>query len=679
VIRATWYGPAEASSIERHATAGEYQAFLRTLLHAEHYKRQLLHQRTVFVAAYPTIKLWRLAPLAERIGLRPEKPTKPDANNPSVRARMYLVFLCVESFMRADWEWVLATRKFEIGPFLRNAGVDLQIHELLAIASRLGYQGPNFQQEQSLRWILYRIVLTSSVRRAMDIRDEHLEQAVDAVWNFGKRPDVSDFFGSPEHYRSRVHSFTSAITLLHNLLYHAGSVSRPPRPHLWPKQRQVVKPGMEVVLGRYLQERRIVGEAKTVHMLEYAVRQLIRWVAVEYPAVDSFAQVTREHVLEFARALDSAHGQRTHRLLATHTKIGILAGLATFFRDVAYWGWDDVPGYPPISNGDLPRRPNRIPRFIPDDELGRLMQAVECLDDPFKRAAILVARWTGARREEIQRLPLDCLDRYPDGTARLHIPVGKTHTDRMVPMHEDAAEAVRIVQRLHRGGRGLPDRKTHLETQYLFTRRGKLLGWQYLFQDTLREACEAAGLVGPDGGALITAHRFRHTVGTKMAERGARLTSIMAMLGHRSPHMAMTYIAISDEEVRRDYQKVLQPGATIAGPLADTLRAGALSSSTVAWVKANFFKTSLELGHCLRLPEEGPCECDLYLTCAKFITTPEYAPRLRRRRKLESELAEDAAGRGWTREIERHRSTAQRIDQLLCEMHEPLDGAVAAR
>jgi hypothetical protein len=45
------------------------------------------------------------------------------------------------------------------------------------------------------------------------------------------------------------------------------------------------------------------------------------------------------------------------------------------------------------------------------------MQAVERLDDPFKRAAILVARWTGARRDEIQRLTLDCLDRYPDGTA----------------------------------------------------------------------------------------------------------------------------------------------------------------------------------------------------------------------------------------------------------------------
>jgi hypothetical protein len=59
------------------------------------------------------------------------------------------------------------------------------------------------------------------------------------------------------------------------------------------------------------------------------------------------------------------------------------------------------------------------------------------------------------------------------------------------------------------------------------------------------------------------------------------------------------------------------------------VKSGVLPDEAVHWLKANFFKTELELGHCLRLPAEGPCECDLYLTCAKFVTTGEYAPRLR--------------------------------------------------
>ncbi|MGW4824652.1 hypothetical protein ACWEP4_38445 [Streptomyces sp. NPDC004227] len=96
------------------------------------------------------------------------------------------------------------------------------------------------------------------------------------------------------------------------------------------------------------------------------------------------------------------------------------------------------------------------------------------------------------------------------------------------------------------------------------------------------------------------------------------------------------------------------------------------SRSTITPV-ANFFKTELELGRCLRLPAEGPCECDLYLTCAKFVTTPEYAPRLRARREVELALARDAAERGWEREVERHRCTSERIERLLADLSQPVN------
>jgi hypothetical protein len=62
-------------------------------------------------------------------------------------------------------------------------------------------------------------------------------------------------------------------------------------------------------------------------------------------------------------------------------------------------------------------------------------------------------------------------------------------------------------------------------------------------------------------------------------------------------------------------------------PAAAALLANSLDEDTVDWLKTNFFKTELELGHCLRLPQKGPCECDLYLRCSTFFTTSEYAPR----------------------------------------------------
>jgi hypothetical protein len=134
--------------------------------------------------------------------------------------------------------------------------------------------------------------------------------------------------------------------------------------------------------------------------------------------------------------------------------------------------------------------------------------------------------------------------------------------------------------------------------------------------------------------------------------------------------MALVYAQISDRQVLRDYKSILAPGAVIAGPAALEVKSGVLPDEAVHWLKANFFKTELELGHCLRLPAEGPCECDLYLTCAKFVTTGEYAPRLRARLDVEQQLTQDADQRGWTREAKRHTAIARRLTGLLTDLGE---------
>jgi hypothetical protein len=134
--------------------------------------------------------------------------------------------------------------------------------------------------------------------------------------------------------------------------------------------------------------------------------------------------------------------------------------------------------------------------------------------------------------------------------------------------------------------------------------------------------------------------------------------------------MAMIYTRISDPEVRRQYEEALAAGQRIAGPAAEALLRGEMSDEAVHWLQTNFLKTKLELGHCLWLPAEGPCECDLALTCPKFLTTSEYAPRLQARLNMETELIPDAQRRGWDREVERHQATQRRLRQLLAELDE---------
>jgi len=304
-----------------------------------------------------------------------------------------------------------------------------------------------------------------------------------------------------------------------------------------------------------------------------------------------------------------------------------------------------------------------------------LMAAVVELPCPYQRAAILGARWSGARQNEIIRLTVDCLDGYPDGTARLRLPAGKTDRERLVPIHQEAAGALRevIADRAGRRERPLVDEVTGVPTRYLFGMRGQLLGKTYLCETLLRKACEVADLVDAAGRPTVHTHRFRHTGGTQLAERGAKLHTIMSVLGPHSVSMALVYAQISDPEVLKDYNTVLGPGAVLAGPGAEALCNGTLPASAIDWRKCNFFKTELALGHGLRLPAEGPCECDLYLKCAKCVTTPAYAPRLRERHKVALVLTKDAEERDWSREVERHRATVVRIEQLLADLGEPLE------
>jgi len=537
----------------------------------------------------------------------------------------------------------------------------------------LGYD--QLHATQALRWTLTRVFLHAGLHQMRPLDYDQSNELLEAILRFRGNEDIPRLFGSIEQYDRLVRHYRSHLHLVHVTLYHHGQARVEPH-RIMPKyiDRCVPQPRMQAVIDRYLATRKLNSRPATIERFDHGLRLFCGWMAQAHPQIESFAQVTRDHVLAYAEALNTMIAGRTGQPVAAWSKLRRLSVLSVFFRDVAAWGWEDVPHRPVVGPGDLPRVPERVPRYIPEDELERLMAAVRTLECPFQRAALLIARWSGARRNEIRRLTVDCLDAYPDGTPRLRIPAGKTKQERLIPLNNEAAEAIRVLQVQRKGERGFRDDQTGLETHYLFLQRGKLLSANYLFDAPLTQACQAAGLVTAGGKRAVTPHRFRHTVGTQLAEKGATLHTIMKVLGHTSPGMSMVYAHISDQTVLKEYQSVLGPGAMIAGPAAEALRSGDLPQPMVDWLKTNFFKTELELGHCLRLPQEGPCECELYLNCAKFVTTPAYAPRLRERRQLELNLIADADARGWKREVERHQCTVRRIEQLLTDLGEPLDG-----
>ncbi len=655
-----------------HASAEAYASFLDGYLSTPESIKSYLGLRDRFVHAYPDLHAWFDAPLCERVGRRYSE-AKAQANyRVSYKARPYLIFLALQGSVQFDWAWLIAVPRLEIFGPLAHLGRASGLAGLVEDATRLGYNSRS--AEEALRWIVSRMILRTGGRGIDTLTDEHHSELREAIRHFAHRPDLPDFFGSIERYRLEAKSFGTNAHLLHVVLYHRGQFNREPR-KVMPlyAERAILKPQMEAIKARYLATRSLTDRPATVVRIEVVLRHFITWIAQAHPSIESFAEVTRDHALAFLEHLNTMLGPRTGRSLSPFTKRGYVSPLVAFFQSIVAWEWDNIPSRPLLNAADIPKRPERIPRYIPTDELERLMQAIRVLTCPYQRAALLIARWSGARRDEIRRQAFDCLDHYPDGTPRLRIPVGKTKRERMIPLNEEAAAAIRSIQAGRYGDRGFCDPYTGLETRYLFLHRGRLFSCYYLFERSVQIVCQVAGLVTPEGKPTISMHRFRHTVGTQLAEQGAKLHTIMSVLGHTSPSMSLVYAQISDKAVLKEYQAVLGPGATIAGPAAEILRAGDLSAEAVDWLKSNFLKTELELGHCLRLPQEGPCECDLYLTCAKFVTTPAYAPRLRERRQVEVGLIADAQSRGWTREVERHQRIIQRIEQLLVALGESLE------
>lgn len=667
----------------RHATEEEYRVFLESHTAGVRWKvvRDKLGTRRRFVRAYPELEEWFRAPLAERLGRifsRGEDGHVDYFHNRITSdvcfwARPYLFFLATQGYLRFDWEWLVATRRLNLGNYRRYfADSEAAFERLVGEAGVLGIDEGSTRR--AVRWTFTRVFLHTGVFDVASVGEAELDSLSEALEAFARRLDLELFYDSPESFQVTLHHYHAHLYRVRTILYQRGQIGAPPL-RVGANQRRgpSQKPRMEEVAERYLAAVSPTVRASTLATKRNELRQFIDWVAQVRPNVESFAEVDRDLVLEYIQDLAETPPSRTGKPLAPATRQHKLGALACLFRDTADWGWEGVPGRPLLTHGDFPRRPRRVPRFIPKDELEPLMEAIRALPCPYQRTALLVARWSGARRDEIRRLEFDCLDSYLNGLARLRIPAGKTDEERMVPLNEEGADAIRKLQRISRPGRGVVDPMTGRPTRYLFSNRGRPFSSSYLFDTALRTACEAAGLLWEDGGPGVTAHRFRHTLGTELAESGARLHTIMSVLGHRSPGMSIVYARISDEAVKEDYEKILGPGATIAGPIADTLRAGELSDATVDWLKTNFFKTELELGHCLRLPQEGPCECDLYLACPKFVTTAEYVPRLRARREKEFTLIENAISNGWEREVERHRCSVRRIDQLLADLNEPLE------
>lgn len=122
------------------------------------------------------------------------------------------------------------------------------------------------------------------------------------------------------------------------------------------------------------------------------------------------------------------------------------------------------------------------------------MNAVAHLDDSFARVGLTVLRGAAQGVGELLDLELGSITDYGPPCTWLKVPLGKLATERMVPISAPTVTALDDWAR-HRGAhRPLPHPRTGALTDFLFTSRGRRLGYNRLRNGLLGSGDEGTGV-----------------------------------------------------------------------------------------------------------------------------------------------------------------------------------------
>jgi site-specific recombinase XerD len=337
---------------------------------------------------------------------------------------------------------------------------------------------------------------------------------------------------------------------------------------------------------------------------------------------------------------------------------------------IAEWGWAESPGRTlKVFKSDLPKVDYLLPRYIPKEQEERLMQGVRALENPVQRYGLLILRATGMRIGELVDLELDCVHHVLGKGAWLKVPLGKLHTERMVPLDDETLALLDALAELRGTQKSLPHPLTGAPTEYLFVIRGKRVSREHI-RDGLAKAVGRAGLLDQDGTPLrITPHQLRHTYATALVNAGVTLQTLMHLLGQVTMEMSLRYGHLFDSTVRQQYEQALETVKRQYAPAIYDLSVvqpkpscAAITLAASDWMEVNQLKTRLAHGYCLRQVLEQVCQhANICENCSSFIPLPEARPVFQQQLLDARLLVRDAVARGWDNEAVRHKSLVSRL------------------
>ncbi len=300
------------------------------------------------------------------------------------------------------------------------------------------------------------------------------------------------------------------------------------------------------VVERFLEVIATTLEPNTVINYRTTTFAFARFLDTNFPHITSFSQVKRSPHIEkwLAHLTNCGYCNETKRTHILQTR--------RFFNYMYEAGWEDAPTPGLFDQKDIPPLNKHLPRPI-SPETDQILKKVLRTKKNLFAQGLLLLRLTGMRVGEMRDLELDCLKKLDNNQYLLHVPIGKLHTERIIPVCHEAANIIRRVNKLRGDYPPILHPRTKKLTQFLFLRkndrRPTYSGFRMYFLRLSRKY---------KFKEHVTVHMLRHTFATELLRCGMSLPGLMKILGHKKITMTLRYTAVTQLDLQKSYYNAIE-------------------------------------------------------------------------------------------------------------------------
>ena len=279
-----------------------------------------------------------------------------------------------------------------------------------------------------------------------------------------------------------------------------------------------------------------------------------------------------------------------------------------------------------IFDEDLPRRPQPLPREIPQEVLEQLREHLDSLPTTLLRMVVILLE-CGLRVGELCSLSLDCLIRDDKQEWYLRLYQSKKKEEHVIPLvNETVVAAIQAQQQEIKDLWGT-------QCPYLFPSiRSPQFPYKKWYVTHRLNMWSVEHQIVDRSGQLyrFQSHQFRHTVGMRLINDGVPLDTISRLFNHESLSMTQRYARKRAAKVREELERVHRNRKTV-NYQGEIVKGDVQANDPDAqMIRKGVRGQTLAVGGCGRLVVLGECTyANKCLTCPMWLTSTDDLPALK--------------------------------------------------